>query len=124
MLRKYVIIGSLNLLLAVGLGAFGAHGLKTLLTADQMATYQTAVHYHMIHALGILLVAILSQNLKSTRQVLWSARCLGIGILLFSGSLYVLSVSSIKFFGFITPIGGVAFLAGWLLLALAATRNS
>lgn len=113
------------MLAAVGLGAFGAHILKSTLTASQIATYETAVQYHMVHAFGILLVALLAGSLpSSSRKVLWSARLLWIGIILFSGSLYILSVSGLKMLGAITPIGGVAFLAGWLMLALAAVRKS
>ncbi|OPA80815.1 hypothetical protein BVG16_00200 [Paenibacillus selenitireducens] len=124
MLRKYVVIGSLNLLVAVALGAFGAHGLKSILTVSQLNTYETGVHYHMIHALGILLIAVLSAHLKPSRQLLWSGRMLFAGIICFSGSLYVLSVTGITWLGIITPIGGVAFIIGWLLLAVAALRNS
>ncbi|WP_018756130.1 DUF423 domain-containing protein [Paenibacillus terrigena] len=124
MLRKYVVIGSLNLLVAVALGAFGAHGLKSILTESQLNTYETGVHYHMIHALGILVIALLSGHLKMSRQLLWSGRLLFTGIILFSGSLYLLSVTGIKVLGIITPLGGVAFLLGWLLLAVAALRNS
>lgn len=123
MFRMLVMIGSINMLLSVALGAFGAHGLKARLPADMMAVYQTGVQYHMIHALGILLVAALSLKLGESSLVSWSGWLLFIGIILFSGSLYVLSVSGIKILGAITPFGGVSFLIGWLLLAYAAMKG-
>lgn len=123
MFKTFVVIGSINMLLSVALGAFGAHGLKSKLSADMLAVYQTGVHYHMIHGLGILLVAALSQKLGETSLVSWSGWLLFIGILLFSGSLYALSTSEIRILGAITPFGGVAFLIGWLLLAYAAIKG-
>lgn len=123
MFKTFVVIGSINMLLAVALGAFGAHGLKSKLSADMLAVYQTGVHYHMIHGLGILLVAALSQKLGETTLVSWSGWLLFIGIILFSGSLYVLSTSGIRILGAITPFGGVSFLIGWLLLAYAAIKG-
>ncbi len=123
MFRMLVMIGSINMLLSVALGAFGAHGLKAKLPADMMAVYQTGVHYHMIHALGILLVAALSLKLRESSLVSWSGWLLFLGIILFSGSLYALSMSEIKILGAITPFGGVSFLIGWLLLAYAAMKG-
>ena len=123
MFKLFVIIGSLNMLVSVGLGAFGAHGLKSKLSADMLAVYQTGVQYHMIHALGILLIAALSLKLPTGSLVSWSGWFLFIGIILFSGSLYALSISGIRILGAITPFGGVAFLVGWLLLAYAAIKG-
>lgn len=99
--------------LAVALGAFGAHGLKaTLLHHGTLATYETAAHYHLIHAVAMLWA--------STRDPLpvWSWRCFCAGIVIFSGSLYALAITGVKVLGAITPIGGVFFLIGWLLLAV------
>lgn len=124
MLRKYTMIGSLNLLVAVALGAFGAHGLKEIVTEGQLNTYETGIHYHMIHALGIVAVALLSMHIQATKPLVWAGRLFFIGIILFSGSLYVLSITGMKWIGIITPFGGVAFIAGWLLLAVAAYRNA
>ena len=123
MFKLFVIIGSLNMLVSVGLGAFGAHGLKSKISADMLAVYQTGVQYHMIHALGILLIAALSLKLPTSSLVSWSGWFLFIGIILFSGSLYALSISGIRVLGAITPFGGVAFLVGWLLLAYAAIKG-
>lgn len=123
MFKLFVIIGSLNMLASVALGAFGAHGLKSKLSADMLAVYQTGVHYHMAHALGILLIAALSLKLPASSLVSWSGWSLFVGIILFSGSLYALSISGIRVLGAITPIGGVAFLIGWLLLTFAAVKG-
>lgn len=124
MLKLFVVLGSINALLAVALGAFGAHALKARLTESNLLdVYQTGVHYHMIHALGLLAVALLSDKLGPSQLMSASGWALFIGIVLFSGSLYALSLTGIKPLGAITPIGGVAFLAGWVMLALAALRT-
>jgi uncharacterized membrane protein YgdD (TMEM256/DUF423 family) len=105
--------------MGVAAGAFGAHGLKGRLTPEMLAVFETGVRYHLIHALALLAVAW-----AVTR---WSSRAIGVagwlfvvGIVLFSGSLYVLTLSGIRGFGAITPFGGVAFILGWLLLAWGA----
>ena len=102
--------------LAVMLGAFAAHGLKGSLSAQMLDTYQTGVLYHFIHTLALL--AILSLPLNE-RSLLWAARCFILGIVLFSGSLYLIAISGISILGIITPVGGSAFIAGWLLLFTA-----
>lgn len=117
---RYVKIGALTAMLSVALGAFGAHALKDKLSSDMMDTYQTGVQYHMLHAVGILLVALLIDKLPRPRLALWAARLLLAGVVLFSGSLYALALSRVKALGAITPLGGVAFIAGWICLALAA----
>ncbi|MCK5880470.1 MAG: DUF423 domain-containing protein [Sinobacterium sp.] len=110
--------------LAVALGAFGAHGLKQHLSDDMMAVYQTAVQYQFIHTLALLLVALLLVQFPSVSLLRWAGIAFVAGILIFSGSLYVLSLSGIKWLGAITPIGGVGFLAGWILLLFAAFKLS
>ncbi len=112
--------GSLLMFLAVALGAFGAHGLKDALTAEGKQTYQTAVLYHLIHGLALLAVGWLSVLKPAEPLVKNAGWCFVLGIALFSGSLYLLSVTGIKKLGIITPFGGLAFLIGWLCLALAA----
>jgi uncharacterized membrane protein YgdD (TMEM256/DUF423 family) len=105
------------------MGAFGAHGLRNRLDAYSMSVYEKAVFYHFIHALGILLVALLARTNAITpaaqARVGW---LLLIGIIVFSGSLYALAVSGVRILGAITPIGGIAFIAGWLVLAYEALR--
>lgn len=120
--RKYVGIGALLLLLGVAIGAFGAHALEKVLGVHA-STYETGVHYHMIHAIGIILIALAAGEWGESAKLKWAARLMVIGIVLFSGSLYVLSITGIKILGAITPFGGVAFIAGWLLLALEAFNN-
>ena len=111
------------MVLAVAAGAFGAHGLRNKLDVYSMSVYEKAVFYHFVHALGILLIAVLARTgaitLSGQGRAAW---LLLIGILVFSGSLYALAVSGVRILGAITPIGGVAFIAGWLILAYEATR--
>jgi len=109
--------------LAVGLGAFGAHGLRSRLDAYSLSVYEKAVFYHFVHALGILCVAILARTGAITMPgANRAASLLLIGILVFSGSLYALSVTGIRILGAITPIGGLSFIVGWLWLAYEASR--
>ena len=108
--------------LGVAFGAFGAHGLKDTLTQEGKQVYQTAVLYHLIHGLALLAVGWLA-TLKPMEPLIQRAGwAFVIGIVLFSGSLYLLAVTGIKKLGLITPFGGLAFLLGWLLLALAVKR--
>jgi uncharacterized membrane protein YgdD (TMEM256/DUF423 family) len=120
MCRALVATGGALGFLGVALGAFGAHALKDRISADHLATYQIGVHYHLIHVLAILFVALIADKLN-TRTVgwLWVA-----GIVLFSGSLYALALTGIRILGAITPLGGVCFLAAWALLVVRAARAS
>src|SRR3954453_7366840 len=104
---NWTVAGALLMVLAVGLGAFGAHGLRARLDAYSMGVYEKAVFYHFIHALGVLLAA-------KVPLVCW---LLLAGIALFSGSLYLLAVTGNRALGAVTPIGGVCFIAAWLVLA-------
>lgn len=121
--KYFIFLGSLNAFLAVGLGAFGAHALKARLSPDMLEIYHTGVNYHIFHALGLLLIGIIAHWLNQSSLVNWSGGLILAGIIIFSGSLYVLSMTGIRTFGAITPIGGVAFLAGWLLLAYASLKH-
>lgn len=124
LLKKYVGIGAIVAGLAVAFGAFGAHALKETLSEHYLEVFETGVRYQMYHGLGILLVALLAERFPSaTKLTQWSARLLLIGTVLFSGSLYILSLSGIDWLGAITPLGGVGFLAGWACLAIAALRG-
>ncbi|MFK4304541.1 uncharacterized membrane protein YgdD (TMEM256/DUF423 family) [Paenibacillus sp. RC254] len=120
MQRRWIIVGSIMMLLAVAIGAFGAHIVKTRIDADALAVYETGVKYHMIHAVGLLIIALAAGQWGASTRLKWAARLLFTGIILFSGSLYVLSLTGIRVLGAITPLGGVCFIAGWLLVALAA----
>jgi uncharacterized membrane protein YgdD (TMEM256/DUF423 family) len=123
MLRTFAALGGINAFLAVALGAFGAHGLRDRLSPEMLAIYQTGVQYHMMHALGLLLVALLCAHLRAPRLVRAAGWLLFAGIVLFSGSLYALALSGVRALGAITPLGGVAFLTGWALLVAASLRG-
>ena len=122
MAKLWLTLGSVGMLLAVAMGAFGAHGLKKTLTPDLMAIYETAVHYHVYHALGLIAIGLLALHLPATALLRWAGVLMAAGLVLFSGSLYALSLSGIRWLGAITPIGGTAFLAAWSLLAAAVMR--
>jgi len=122
MAKLWLTVGSVGMLLAVAMGAFGAHALKKTLTPDLMAIYETAVHYHVYHALGLIAIGLLALHLPATTLLRWAGVLMAAGLVLFSGSLYALSLSGIRWLGAITPIGGTAFLAAWLLLAAAVMR--
>lgn len=119
-MKTFVLLGSLSAFLGVALGAFGAHGLKTKVAPDMLAVWETAVLYHLVHALGLLLIGILCHLMPDLALLRNAGWALLIGTLFFSGSLYLLVLTGVKPLGMITPIGGVAFLAGWILLAAAA----
>jgi len=114
--------GAVNGALAVIAGAFGAHGLKTRLAPELLATWQTGAEYHMYHALALVLVGAIAAA-QPPLALNGPAVALLLGILLFSGSLYVLALTGIRTLGAITPVGGVAFIVGWLWLAYAALRG-
>jgi uncharacterized membrane protein YgdD (TMEM256/DUF423 family) len=120
MKRSLLLLGSLFAFFGVALGAFGAHGLKQILPPDMLAVFETAVRYQMYHAVAILITALL---LDGHPRMITAGRLFGAGILLFSGSLYILAVTGIRSFGFITPFGGLCFLAGWAVLFTAAFKK-
>ena len=111
--------------LAVVIGAFGAHALRGRLDAYSTGVYERAVFYHFIHALGILLVAMFPKNgLLAPSAAAWVCGLLLAGIILFCGSLYILAVSGVRTWGAVTPFGGLAFIAGWFLLAFFLIRGT
>lgn len=122
--RQLGFFAGISGLVAVAAGAFGAHALKDRLTADALAVYETAVKYHMYHTLALLGVAVLL-HARPSRAARASAACFVAGIVLFSGSLYVMALSDMAWrsLGAFTPIGGVLLAVGWLLLAVAARRR-
>jgi uncharacterized membrane protein YgdD (TMEM256/DUF423 family) len=107
-------VAAIFLALAVGLGAFGAHGLRARLDPYSMSLWEKAVFYHFIHALGILIASVIARTSPVSE---WACWLLAAGVLIFSGSLYLLAVTGTRMLGAITPIGGLCFIAGWLLLA-------
>jgi len=111
--------------IAVGIGAFGAHGLKDILAeTGRSDTFETAVKYHFYHSLGLFLIGILALIKPNWKQLSASALLMILGILIFSGSLYILSLTGITWLGAITPLGGLAFILGWAFLFLAVSKNS
>jgi len=120
--RLSLTLAALLLFAAVGLGAFGAHALKTRLAPDMQAIWQTAVQYHAWHALGLLAAGLLMMQRPDAPGASLAAWLFVAGIVLFSGSLYALALSGVRGLGAVTPFGGVAFLAGWLAFAWAAWR--
>ena len=120
--KYFLILGAVNAFLAVGLGAFGAHGLKARLSLDMLGVYQTGVQYHFYHALGLLLVGMLVSQWPTEGLIKIAGWVMFAGIVIFSGSLYLLSITGIRGLGALTPIGGLAFLVAWLLLVVAFIR--
>lgn len=109
--------------LAVTLGAFGAHGLRGRFTPEMMEIFQTGVQYHLIHALGLLAVGLLAIHFPESAYLKWSGWLMLAGIVLFSGSLYILSMSGIRWLGAVTPVGGLSFIAAWILMVFAAIKS-
>ena len=117
--------GAVMLALAVSIGAFGAHGLQGKLDAYSLNIYERAVLYHFVHALGLLLVgALAASHAIPSSLARWAGLLLLAGIVFFSGSLYVLALSGNRMWGAVTPIGGVCFIAGWVVLAVAGLKAS
>lgn len=124
--QRNVLLGGASLMfLGIALGAFGAHALRDILTPESRAIYETAVFYHLIHAIALLCLASGDIFRRIPPQLFTlSAWCFLFGTVAFSGSLYVLAVTQIALVGIITPIGGVAFLVGWISLAVASRKIS
>lgn len=118
--RFFLVAGALSAAVAVMLGAFGAHALRGRLPADLLAIYQTASQYHVYHALGLLAVGLLALHVPTSSALRWSGWLMLLGTALFSGSLYALAITGQRWLGAITPLGGTAWIAAWLLLAWAA----
>lgn len=122
--KFFVILGSLNAGIAVILGAFGAHVLKERLAESLMTIFQTGIMYHFFHALGLFAVAFVASQLPGANLVKWSGLLMFAGIILFSGSLYLLSLTGIRWLGAITPVGGIAFIVSWVLLAVSVLYSN
>ena len=123
-MKFFIIAGAINGFLSVILGAFGAHLLEGRVADKYLATWETAVQYQMFHALALVAIGILmsSKLLGPVSQLNVAGYLILAGIVIFSGSLYVLSLTGISILGAITPIGGVAFLIGWVMLIVAAVK--
>ena len=121
-IKNILLSGAIFMVLGVLLGAFGAHALKNSLSSEMLAVYKTGVEYQFYHALGLLLIGLIGIRLNS-KWIQGSAILLIVGIILFSGSLYILSISGIKIIGAITPIGGISFVAGWICLIIGIQKQ-
>jgi uncharacterized membrane protein YgdD (TMEM256/DUF423 family) len=118
-MRKWLFIASVNGALAVLAGAFAAHALQRRLDQPFVAAFTTAAHYHLIHAVAMGVAALAARG-AARMQAEAAALLFLIGILLFSGSLYMLALTGVRMFGYVTPLGGIAFVLGWAVLAWAA----
>ena len=121
-MRLWLILGAASAFLSVAAGAFGAHALRTRLPPDLQTIFETGARYHMYHSLGLIAVGLLA-HLRPSPLLNGAGWAMVAGIVLFSGSLYALALSGIRVLGAITPLGGVGFLVGWVLFALAAWRQ-
>jgi len=121
--RVTLVVAALAMAAAVALGAFGAHGLRARVPAPMLVVWQTAVQYHAWHGLALLGVGLLMLRAPATRGLVAAAALFAAGIVLFSGSLYALVLTDVRGLGAVTPIGGVAFIAGWVVVAWSAWRG-
>ncbi|MFD1735108.1 DUF423 domain-containing protein [Bacillus salitolerans] len=121
-MKLFILLGALNAFIAVALGAFGAHGLEGKLSERMLEVWKTGVTYHMFHAIGLVIIGLLIAKFPNVPSFTVAGWAMFIGIILFSGSLYALSTTGIKFFGPITPLGGVAFLIAWVFVIIGALR--
>ena len=120
---RFAFLGALLAGLAVALGAFGAHGLQQRVSSDLLPIWETGARYHMYHALALLGVALLAAHVPNSSLLSTAGWLFIVGIVLFSGSLYLMTVSGARALGMVTPLGGVAFLAGWACVAIAIIRR-
>lgn len=121
--NNFLFLSAICGLTGVAMGAFGAHGLKAVLSVEMLAVYKTAVDYQMWHALGLGLIAVFKMQTPDSSHLKWAGWLMFAGIVLFSGSLYLLAISGAKWMGMITPLGGVCFLAAWVWLAIFAYKS-
>jgi uncharacterized membrane protein YgdD (TMEM256/DUF423 family) len=121
--RFFLTFGCIMALLAVALGAFGAHAVKARIAPEMMAVYRTGVEYHFYHALGMILAGLAALHLPGSVLLKGAGWAMLAGIVLFSGSLYLLALTGIRTLGAITPLGGVAFLSAWVLFAAAIIKS-
>lgn len=122
-MQRFFLYAAINGFLVVALGAFGAHSLEGVLTETELATWDTAVLYQMFHVVALFAVGLLCYLYPASRSFIRSGYAFQYGIVLFSGSLYLLALTGISYFAYITPIGGLAFLAGWGLIVYGLIRS-
>ncbi len=121
--RLFLVAGCIAALLAVAAGAFGAHALKMRLTPDLLAVFRTGADYHFYHSFGLILVGLAALHRPESRHLRAAGWAMLVGIVLFSGSLYLMALSGATWLGALTPLGGVSFIAAWALFALAFIKH-
>ncbi|MBI4535047.1 MAG: DUF423 domain-containing protein [Ignavibacteriae bacterium] len=124
--RTFFAVGAVSAGIGVVAGAFGAHGLKDVLSAEMLDVFETAVRYQMYHAFGLMAVAWAAHNFASTGSPLarLAGMCFVFGTVVFSGSLYAMSLTNLRWLGALTPLGGIAFIAGWFFLAASVWKKT
>lgn len=121
-MKLFLLLGSINMAVAIAIGAFGAHGLSGKVSDKMLANWQTGAHYHLIHALALILIGLTIAKFGNQILLTTAGWLIFTGIVFFSGSLYVMVLTNQKILGAVTPIGGVAFIVGWILYSVAAAR--
>lgn len=119
----FLLFGAISAFIGVAMGAFGAHGLKSVISPELLAVYQTGVSYQMWHSLGLVAIALIAKHNPPSKLLSWAGWLMFSGISFFSGSLYLLALFNLKWLGMITPVGGIGFLTAWLLLAIFAAKS-
>ncbi|SET61057.1 Uncharacterized membrane protein YgdD, TMEM256/DUF423 family [Nitrosomonas marina] len=117
--KPFLLLGAINTFLCIALGAFGAHGLKSVLTDDMQTIFHTGLQYHLYHSFGLLIIGLLLIHYAKSRLIELSGWLMLLGIILFSFNLYMLSLTEIRAFGIITPFGGFSYIVSWVVLAIA-----
>lgn len=120
----FLFLGAISAFIGVAMGAFGAHGLKTMISPELLTVYQTGVTYQMWHAFGLIAIALMQQHDAQSKLLKWAGGLMFLGIVLFSGSLYLLAILNLPMLGAITPLGGVSFLIAWSLLIIFSGKKS
>ncbi|MDD5228826.1 MAG: DUF423 domain-containing protein [Methylococcales bacterium] len=120
----FLFLGAACAFIGVAMGAFGAHGLKTMISPELLTVYQTGVTYQMWHAFGLIAIALMQQHDAQSKLLKWAGALMFLGIILFSGSLYLLAILNLPALGAITPLGGVSFLIAWSLLIIFSGKKS
>lgn len=123
MQKLFLILGSVIMALGVMIGAFGAHGLKNIISEEMMEIFSTGVQYHFYHAIGLLIIGITAQYLPNSSLLYWSGILMVAGITIFSGSLYLLSTMGLRWLGAVTPVGGICFILSWILFTIAVWKG-
>ncbi|MCI2948692.1 MULTISPECIES: DUF423 domain-containing protein [Staphylococcus] len=119
-MKVFIILGALCTMMSVGTGAFGAHALENKLSDKYMSVWEKAVNYQMYHGLGLLIIGVIGGT--TSINVNWAGWLIFLGVVFFSGSLYILALTQIRILGAVTPIGGVLFIAGWLMLIISTFK--